>query len=68
MFFVFALFNRTISIISNSDEWKLLVISGKEFVGYLPKGVEVNQIKKITVIPITTESFDPTILDLEVNL
>lgn len=47
------------------SEWKLLVISGHNFVGYLPGNVEVYCITKITLIPLSSEHIDLSILDLE---
>lgn len=49
------------------SHWKLITITEKEFVGYLPNGVEVFCIKKITAIPLTNDNIDLSILELEVS-
>eukprot|EP00111_Clytia_hemisphaerica_P023739 TCONS_00069961-protein len=47
------------------SEWKLIAITGHQFVGYLPGGIEVYCITKVTLIPLTPESIDLGILELE---
>lgn len=47
-------------------EWQLIVITGQQFVGYLPGGVEVYCITKVTLIPLTAENIDLGVLELQV--
>lgn len=46
------------------SEWKLLVISERHFVGYLPGGVEVYQIVKVGVASLSAEVLDVSDLNL----
>ena len=49
-------------------EWQLIVITGQQFVGYLPGGVEVYCITKVTLIPLNAEHIDLGILELQVGI
>ena len=65
-FVTFIITNKLLSFYLLGSEWRLIVISGHEFVGYLPGGVEVYCITKVTLIPLTSENIDLGILELEV--
>lgn len=47
-------------------DWKLLVITGQQFVGYLPGGIEVYNISRIAVVPLSNDGVDYSDLELEV--
>lgn len=51
-----------------ATEWHLVVITGQQFVGYLPGGVEVYCITKVTLIPLNAEHVDLGVLELQVSI
>ena len=43
--------------------WKLVLIAEQTFVGYLPGGVEVYNISRIAIVPLTSDCMDTSDLD-----